>query len=65
MAKTVYTITDVAKVLLISDRTVYEYIYRGELKAAKIANQRRIKPEWVDQFIERKAEGESWTQKNK
>jgi excisionase family DNA binding protein len=47
-----YTIPDVANILQISERTVYEYIYNGSIKAAKVANRWRIKPEWLDDFIE-------------
>jgi excisionase family DNA binding protein len=50
-----HTITEVANILRISERTVYEYIYSGKLRAAKIANQWRMKPEWIDEFIEQSA----------
>ena len=47
-----YTIVDVAKILQISERTVYEYIYSGKLRAAKVAGRWRIKPEWVEEFVD-------------
>jgi excisionase family DNA binding protein len=48
-------VTDVANTLRISERTVYEYIYSGKIRAAKIASKWRIRPEWVDEFVEQSA----------
>ena len=48
---TVYSVEDTAKALNITPRTVYEYINRGKLRAAKIGNKWAIRPEWVDQII--------------
>ncbi len=47
-----YTIPEVAKILQVSERTVYEYIYQGKLRASKIAGRWRIKPEWVDELVD-------------
>ena len=52
MSTRLYTVADVATILMVSERTVYEYIYNGTIKAAKIANRWRIRPEWVEDFIE-------------
>lgn len=53
---TLYTIADVAKILRLSERTIYAYVASGDIKAAKVANRWRIKPEWVDEFLEKAAE---------
>lgn len=48
----IYSITDTASVLNISTRSVYDLIYNGKLRAAKICGKWAIKPEWVDEYID-------------
>ena len=47
------TVDDVAKILCVSEKTVYRLIWSGTLKAAKIGGQWRIDVEWVDEYVER------------
>ncbi len=49
--KSFYTISDVAAILHICERTTYEYIYQGKLRAAKIGGKWIIKEEWIDEFV--------------
>ncbi len=48
----VYKVPEAAEALNVSTRTVYEYIYQGRLRAAKIGNKWAIRPAWLDAFIE-------------
>jgi excisionase family DNA binding protein len=44
------TITDVAKLLSVSETTVKRLIYSGELESVKIGRARRIAPEAVAEY---------------
>jgi excisionase family DNA binding protein len=52
MSLKTYNISEAAEALHISDRSVYEYIYQGFLKAAKIGGKWLIKEEWLSAFID-------------
>ncbi|MEW6457608.1 MAG: helix-turn-helix domain-containing protein [Bacillota bacterium] len=43
---------EVAQILRKDRRTVYSYIRSGELRAAKVGNDWRIRPEDLEAFIE-------------
>lgn len=45
------SISDCAKRLNLSDRTVYNHIKSGSLKANKVGKQWRIKPEDLEKYI--------------
>lgn len=47
-----YSITQAARVLNVSTRSVYEYIYQGKLRAAKIGGKWVIRVEWLDELID-------------
>lgn len=46
-----YTVGEAAKKLNISERTVYELIYSGELESNKFRRARRIPREALDAYI--------------
>lgn len=46
------TIAEVARILKVTERTVYNYIKGGSLKAAKIGKIWRIKATDLEMFIE-------------
>ena len=50
--KKLLTILDAAELLNVSDRTVYELIYQGKLRAAKIGGKWGIRIEWLDAYID-------------
>lgn len=47
------TVQEVAKILKVTTRTVYNLIARGELKATKVGGQYRISRESIDSIFER------------
>ncbi len=47
------TYKDVAAVLGVSDRTVYDMVRRGDLRAVRFRRSVRIDPKDLEQFIER------------
>ena len=47
-----YTVTETADILHLSERSVYEYISQGRLRAAKIGVRWIIKPEWIEAFVD-------------
>ncbi len=47
-----YTIDEVAKILIVTQRTVYNYIKSGSLNAIKIGKYWRVKHSDLEQFIE-------------
>lgn len=53
----VYTINDVMEILQFSRVAILRFIKRGQLKAALIGNQYRIKKEHLDEFINSKMKG--------
>lgn len=46
------TVVDVADMLNVTTRTVYDLIYSGRLRAAKIGGKWAIRYEWVEEFID-------------
>ena len=51
MISRLYTTAEVAKILQVTQRTIYEYIYSGKLKAVKIGQYWRITEENLNAFI--------------
>lgn len=47
-----YTIAEVAKILKVTERTVYNYVKAGSIRAAKIGKHWRIKALDLKAFIE-------------
>ena len=46
-----YTVLEIAKMLSISDETVYRHINSGKLKASKIGQQWRISEEQLQDYL--------------
>ncbi len=46
-----YTIDEIAKVLKVTKRTIYNYIRSGAIKAIKIGKYWRVKHEDLEQFL--------------
>jgi excisionase family DNA binding protein len=46
-----YTVEEIAEILKLTVRTIYEYISSGKLEAYKIGKHYRIKPIDLDRFI--------------
>ena len=44
-----------AELLQLSEYTLREKLKRGEIKSFRIGNSYRIRPEWLEAFIERQA----------
>lgn len=49
------TTSQVAEHLQLSEYVVREKLKRGEIKSFRIGNSYRIRPEWLEAFIERQA----------
>lgn len=49
----VYTISQVQSILGLTQKCVYNYIQRGNLKAAKFGNRWRVSRKDLEDFIER------------
>lgn len=47
----VYTVVEVAAILKVTERTIYNYIKAGSLKAAKIGKHWRVKAVDLQAFI--------------
>ena len=48
----IYTVADVARMLQVRKGYVYELIYKGELKAARLSSRRfRVTREALDEFL--------------
>lgn len=47
-----YTLAEVAEYLMVSNRTVWNYIVTGKLKAFKLGNSYRVTKEALEQFQE-------------
>ena len=45
-----YTVNEVAKILEVSTRTVYYYLYRGMLKGTKRYNRQLVKESDLEKF---------------
>lgn len=56
-----HTVAEVAQLLGYGETKVRMLIIQGDLKSVKDGRSRRILPQWVDQYIERRcAESEWW-----
>ncbi|TVP95176.1 MAG: DNA-binding protein [Acholeplasmatales bacterium] len=51
-----YTIEEVTKILKVTQRTVYNYIKSGELKAIKVGKNWRVKHKDLEQFLAHKTQ---------
>lgn len=49
------TTAQAAEVLQLSEYTLREMLKRGEVKSVRIGRAYRIRPEWLESFIERQA----------
>ena len=60
------TVTEGAEHAGVSRDTIYTACERGELRNARIGGRRsiRLKPEWIDAWLERHARGEVATRTN-
>jgi len=47
-----YTIDEIAEILKVTQRTIYNYIKSGALKAIKIGKYWRVKQSDLEQFLE-------------
>lgn len=52
----VYTITEVADILKVTKRTIYNYIEAGQLKATKVGREWRIRHEDIQAFLSKGTE---------
>lgn len=52
MAITVYTVDDIAELLQVSQRTVYDYLRSGKLKGKKIGKSWKVTEEALRAFLE-------------
>ena len=52
---TLLTTAQVAEQLQLSEYTLREMLKRKEIKSIRIGNSYRIRPEWLEAFIERRA----------
>jgi excisionase family DNA binding protein len=50
-----YTMAQVAELLGYSVAKVKTLVYSGELRSLKDGGNRRILPQWVDEYVERRA----------
>ncbi len=48
-----YTLAEIAEYLMISNRTVWNYIASGKLKAFKLGNSYRVTKESLEEFQEK------------
>lgn len=48
-----YTLTEVAEYLIVSNRTIWNYISSGKLKAFKVGNSYRVTKEALEEFQEK------------
>ncbi|MCQ3035846.1 MAG: helix-turn-helix domain-containing protein [Bacilli bacterium] len=51
----IYSVNDVMEILQLARTTILNFIKKGELKAAYLGNQYRIRKEDLDSFIEAKS----------
>lgn len=61
MAIKVYTLEEVAEILQLTRRTLYNYIKSGKLKAVKIGKYWRVPEEALQHFINTGTEGQHET----
>lgn len=52
MAITAYTVDDIAELLQVSQRTVYDYLRSGKLKGKKIGKYWKVTEEALRAFLE-------------
>ncbi|HYN30038.1 MAG TPA: helix-turn-helix domain-containing protein [Dermatophilaceae bacterium] len=50
-----YTVAEVAEMLGYGESKVRMLVIQGDLKSLKDGRSRRILPEWVDEYVERRA----------
>jgi excisionase family DNA binding protein len=50
-----YTINEIAEILRVTQRTIYNYIKEHELPAIKIGKHWRVRHEQLEQFLQKKA----------
>ena len=55
MTKKWYTVKEVAEMLGYSESKVWMLVIQRDLKSLKDGGSRRILPEWVDEYIARRA----------
>ena len=57
-----HTVAEVAEMLGYGESKVRMLIIQGDLKSLKDGRSRRILPQWVDEFVQRRAEeaAEDW-----
>ncbi len=48
-----YTISEIAEILRVTERTIYNYIKEDELPAIKIGKHWRVRHEHLEQFLEK------------
>ena len=48
-----YTLAEIAEYLMVSNRTVWNYIANGKLKAFKLGNSYRVTKESLEEFQEK------------
>lgn len=61
MAIQTYTLSETADILKVTQRTVLNYIYRGEMKASKLGKNWRIEEEEIRTFLNSKIEDKAVT----
>jgi excisionase family DNA binding protein len=55
-ARLLLDVVEVAKILGLGRSHVYHYIMTGELRSLKLGRRRKVRVEWVREFIERQPE---------
>lgn len=55
------TIQEVANILKMTRKTIYNYINGGQLKASKLGNRMRVKTTDLEEFLERGTEAQYLT----
>lgn len=48
-----WTITDVARRLQLSEVTIRKLMVKGDLRFTRVAGRIRFKPEWIEEYIDR------------
>ncbi|MBW4258516.1 helix-turn-helix domain-containing protein [Methanobacterium sp. YSL] len=49
-----YTVEEIAEILRVTERTIYNYIKEEDLPAIKIGKHWRVRHEHLEQFLEKK-----------
>ena len=55
-AKLLLDVFEVAQLLGLGRSHVYRYVMTGELRSLKLGRRRKVRVEWVREFIEKQAE---------